>query len=300
MNTRVRKQFTDLIQYNGNCAREVSNKIDLSRLLIVSDFDYTLTKRYVGDDDTLNFTTFSLIENSSLITKEFKEANKDLFMKYHKFEANYSIDEDLRKALMTEWFINNSGYLLKEKLRTESFQFIAKEAHNRLIFREGIKKFFNILIKYNIPLYIISAGLQDSVDALLDRDFKLDIDKLKERGLLVSIGNKMLFDENGVNYGFDEHVYSFNKGEIIKDRIKHKEKDQFIIIGDNIWDVKALDYLEGDKLRVGFGNFKNISYDSEKFLKFTDTYDLTIVNDGSFDPIIDLLDSKKNSNTMRI
>lgn len=292
MNTRIRKQFTDLIQYNSGKAKEVSNKIDLSRLLIVSDFDYTLTKKYSTEDEILNYTTFSLIENSSLISNEFKRANKELFSKYHKFEANYNLNEDFQKALMTEWFICNSGYLLDEKLRVDSFAQIAREAENRLVFREELKNFFKILLKHNIPLYIISAGLQDSVDALLDRDFRADIDKLKEKGLLISVGNKMLFDDKGENYGFDEHVYSFNKGEVIKDRIKHKDKEQFIIIGDNIWDVKALDYLNGDKLRIGYGNFKQTKQDKDKFKKFTDVYDLTIVNDGSFKPINDLLESK--------
>lgn len=265
--------------------------INLSRLIVFSDFDHTLTRKYCPDTGNDIYTTFSLIENSSLISKEFKEENRRLFRLYHKYEVDTSIDVETRQKFSREWLGLNQISLLKEGLTKDSFKHMAEEAGRRVTFRSHVKEFLQWIYQHNIPLYVISAGIQDSLDALLERDFNPELTKLKEKDLFTSIGNKLLFDEKGNHIGFSEEVYSYNKGDIMKNKVHHSGRDQFLMLGDHLWDINALDSFNGDKFTIGFANFNGKDISCPSFGKFISTYDLTIINDGSFSTVLSFLES---------
>ncbi len=265
--------------------------INLNRLIIFSDFDHTLTRKYCPDTGNDIYTTFSLIENSSVISKEFKEENRRLFNIYHKYEFDTSYDIETRQKFSREWLGYNKLSLLKEHITRESFKIMAEEAGKRVTFRSYVKEFFQWIYKHKIPLYVISAGIQDSLDALLERDFKEELAQLKTNDLFTSIGNKLIFDNKGNHVGFGEDVYSYNKGDIMKNKVRHLNKDQYLMLGDHLWDINALDSFNGDKFTIGFANFNGKDITCPSFSKFISTYDLTILNDGSFNTVIKFIES---------
>ena len=230
-----------------------------------------------------------MVENSAFISQRFKEENKQLFNKYHKYETDYLISTEFKKQMITEWFVKNKNLLLKEGLTKESFKIMADQSDKRIRFRPGVDRFLQFLNINNIPLYIISAGLQDSVDALMERDFSKEVKLLKDKNLYTSIGNKLVYNDKGIHCSFGENIYTFNKGDVMKNKIRHFNKSQFLMLGDHIWDVNALDSFEGTKFTIGFANFNGKDLSCPSFSKFTSAYDLTIVNDGTFDTIIQFL-----------
>ena len=288
-----KRHFHDIIHTSAKL-QEVKHLIDLNKIIICTDFDHTLTSKYCSETGIEIFTTFSIVENSSQISENFKIENKRLYEKYYKYEVDHTLSAEFKRSISREWFEENKKCLLKEHLTNKSFEIIAKEAGRKIKFRPELKHFLDFLNRKNIPLYVISAGLQDSIDALMERDFKEEVNNLKSKNLYTSIGNKLIFDINGIHTGFGEDVYSYNKGDIMKNKIKleHKDRNQYLMLGDHLWDINALDSFDGTKFTIGYGNFNGKDLFKSSFNQFINTYDVTIVNDGTFNTVIKFLNNK--------
>lgn len=298
---------TDIIHHK-TCLKTTNKQFDLSKLVIFSDFDYTITNKYelskfeknTDNPQVLNniYTSFSLIENSGKISERYKLENKKLFDKHNPIDENPFLEVEYKKENSKIWLRANKQLLLEEKLTNKCLDNVVKYANKDLIrFRKGFDRFLDFIDKHNIPFYVISAGIQDSIDAMMNYYFKNQIESLKSKDLYTSIGNKFIFNDKGQHIGFEEEeVYVFNKGEVIKNKMKHTDKNQFIMIGDHLWDVFALDSFEGQKVTFGFGNFNKNYLEHPNYTTFIDNFDISIVNDGSFDSIVDIIEKHSINN----
>ena len=78
-------------------------------------------------------------------------------------------------------------------------------------FRNGILEFFELIEEFNIPLFIISACVNDIIEIILE-SLLSKYSTLISKGLLYIMGNKFNFDENDNIIGYEKPmITTFNK-----------------------------------------------------------------------------------------
>lgn len=216
-NKNVSSLITEIKETNGKIA-------------IISDFDYTLTKRFdLNNDQITFFSSYGVLENFKDLTQNYKKKTKDLFAHYHKYESDFSIDEETRKKLVLKWYTENLELILEENITKSHFQEMFDQSEKYFFFRSGIIELFEIILEYKIPLFIVSGGLYDIIEHALKAIipfYKL----LQEEKLIKIIANQFIFDEKTDKIvGFHQPlVYAFNKAEVMK--YKQYFCDKFKII----------------------------------------------------------------------
>ena len=291
-----------------NCLKNLKKKINLfqaskdNNLIIITDFDYTLSKKYYNGKEM--YSTYCFLEKSSIINQKnenFLKEIKKLNHEYLPIETNYTIDFELRKQKIKEWFIKALDLYVSQKFTKDEYNCMIEEVNQQelsFVFREGIEDFFKRLIKYNIPLVIISGGLKKPIDYMLGKILP-NYDQLKKENKIMILANSFTFNNEGIVNGYSEPViYTFNKENIIKDEItkKYPNINKAFIMGDHINDydsIKGINLNSNLIIGIGFINFINVL--EKKILNdvienFKKIYDIIIIN-GSFYPVIRLLDS---------
>jgi 5'-nucleotidase len=74
-----------------------------SKLQVISDFDFTLSKFYRPDGDSRSFSCHKVLEDCGLLHSEYHEKAQALQKKYYPLEVDPSIDYDTRVGYMVEW-----------------------------------------------------------------------------------------------------------------------------------------------------------------------------------------------------
>ena len=110
-------------------------------------------------------------------------------------------------------------------------------------FRNGINELFKIIEDHNIPLFIISAGVKDVIDIVLETLFN-NFDTLKRKGLLHIMGNKFIYDEKDNIIGYEKPVITtFNKNTVSFYLIKKfktlfseliSNQSKIVLLGDHL------------------------------------------------------------------
>jgi len=171
--------------------------------------------------------------------------------------------------------------------------------------REGTEKMMNHLLKNNIPVLVLSAGLGDLVEEIL-RYYKVYHSNVKV------VSNFLEYDEEGNIVGLaGDVIHVFNKNEkslkpVERTNSDHVENDDLInqihkrsnvlLMGDSLGDPCMADGIENPSavLKIGFLNH-NIETDQEitRLRKYMDAYDVVLVDDQTtdvFNLILDTID----------
>ena len=260
--------------------------------IMISDFDYTLSERYYNGKEM--FSTYCFIDQSDIVNQKnsnFISESQKLKLEYLPIETNIQLDFEYRKKKIKEWFIKALDLYVNLKFSKEELNIMIQgEAQkNNFIFRKGLKELFQKLINYDIPIIIISGGLEKPIDVMLESVIKNKI---------ILLANSFLFDENGIVNGYSKPViYTFNKEDIIKDEIqkKYPNVNKVFIMGDHLNDydsIKGLNLKRNNIIGIGFINLLENERKEKEFQlikNFKEIYDITIIN-GSFLYLIQLLD----------
>jgi HAD superfamily hydrolase (TIGR01544 family) len=255
------------------------------KLIIVTDFDFTLTKKYHKDNNL--YSSYCVLEYSNGVSEDYKKLNKELFSKYSKIENDFSIDFETRDKLIHQWFKENLDLLLAEKIYKEDFYGMLIQAERNFYYRYGILEFFSLIEKNNIPLFIISGGISEIIEESL-KVVVPEYQSLKEKNLIHIVANQFEYDTNNKVVGYKSpFVYTFNKGETLKNIFKEFNTGDanIIVMGDHLNDtdtVKHIDYNE--EIKIGFINYFEDSL-TEQHHKMIEAYklkyDVCLINDGN-------------------
>lgn len=135
------------------------------KIAIISDFDFTLTRRFDLNDDKVNyFSTYCVFENFKQTSDNYKAKSQELYNNYHKFETDESLDFSTRNQLVLKWYRDNLNLIVGENLTKSHFEDMIDHSHEKFYFREGIIELFEIVLEYKISFYIISGGLSDIIE----------------------------------------------------------------------------------------------------------------------------------------
>jgi len=258
-----------------------------SSLQVIVDFDRTLTKAVVnGKRGT---SVYGVIEESGILSSEYHTTVRALFEKYHPIEVDPTIPILKKIPFMEAWWREANQLLVSQKCNVNTFPNMVKTAN--LQFRDEVPTFFNELEKHSVPVLIFSAGIAELIQAIMVHH----LDRVFQNAHIIS--NHVIADPSGLVTGFsDPVIHTFNKNEM---SVSHNKTTTWfsaldtrlniILLGDSLGDVGMATGVPklDTELKIGF-----LNSDVEKNLEhYKEVYDVLILNDSSFEWVVELLRS---------
>ena len=276
-----------------------SNK---TNTLILTDFDYTFSKRFNKQTNEQLYSTYDFIDQSNLgKTINLTERNGELRKKYLPYETDVTLELNERISMIKEWFIKALYLYMECKFTYKDLETMIEEGlnkENKFSFKDDFVEYFEKLIQLDFPIIIMSGGIKEIIDILLKKYIK-NYEELKNNNKIIILANYFYFNkESGIVEDFDLEnlIFTFNKSISVKNLINSKFKNiQYIILlGDHLNDidmVKDINITKENILSIGFINTKSTISDEEKanlISLYKKVYDVNILND-SYRDIIKLL-----------
>jgi len=265
----------------------------IEKILIISDFDRTLTKEFVNGQNIPSL--ISILRKDNYLSADYSSKANALFEKYHPIEKNQNISLKKRKKLVKEWWTKHFDLLIKSGLSKNDIRKVINS--NKLTLRKDFDEFINILKKYDIPLVIISSsGLgTDSIAMYLKKEKEL-FDNI------YIISNSYQWNKKGKAVGINQPIiHSLNKDEIDLKKFnffkKIKNRKNVLLLGNSLEDIGMIKQFKyNNLLKIGFLN-KNIN---ERIKAYKKVYDILILNDGSMKFINNFLKEIAKSKVIKI
>ena len=185
--------------------------------IIYLDFDYTLTKQVNPNIDKRFFTSYCILEHSGFVSQKFIEQNRQLYKKYSIYEQDNSINFETRDFYTKKWFKENLEIFKQEKqLKKNIYDQLMVKSQNQFFFRNGIKELFELIEKYEIPLYIISGGIKEVIQSTL-KYVITNFNQLVQKGLIHIVSNEFIYNNetHEIETYKEPMIYTFNKSIVI-------------------------------------------------------------------------------------
>ena len=296
------KEKKNIIFSSSNFSKKFKN---LNNFFIFADYDETFTKRFNNNNER-NIVTFGVIENFSLISNEFKKYSNFLANKFRIYESDFNLDFNLRNEKLFEWYDLCLKAMVKENFSKNKLKEMLNECikKNKIYFRFGVKKFFDIIIKFKLPLILISGGIKEIIIMeIIELIGNEKYNFLIKNNLLFIIANSFIFNnennnENNLNNENNNVidykkpiVYTFYKNlsvdKLLKELKLNELKLNILFMGDNLNDIDAIKDINFEEKKSIFFYNKEIENFPEKecFKK----YDVAILNDGDFEIVNEIL-----------
>ena len=279
---------------------------------VITDFDYTITTP-IDYKTGLQYKSSYYLYDEDMIggdQKKFNERRQALADIYSKYEFNSSYDLETRNEKMKEWYTKNIYLYFNEKFTLDSIDKMTNKCKNNILFRKNAKEYMELLLSMDIPIIIESGGITQFIIAILKTIFPNIQQLINEKKIMV-VSNSFTFDEKtkGCNGLEHEVIYCYNKDEFLGNVVNKEfpELKNVLVLGDNLGDADSVKNINVSKENVtGFG-FVNLPIDvlndenkkeerDKKINEYKKTFDVALVGDCDYEPIIHILKNIKNSN----
>lgn len=274
---------------------------NLKTLVIISDFDFTLTHRFSpshSDSSKRLMGSFGVIENYSKFPKGMKKKSEELYTYYSPKELDLSLSIEERKRMMNDWTRKELELLIETKVKKEDYANAVNEhiLMNNIKLRKKAKLLFDIVLQNRIPFYIISAGNGDVIIEFLKKEIGEElICLLLKENLLFLISNFGVFDEKTQHQtSYKKPILNtFNKVDALQAGFNHNGSHAFVF-GDHHHDSLCISKLNLSKAY----SIAYLNYDYDYMLKkqqdLLDRYrlhwDCIVFNEESFEYGVDLIE----------
>ena len=185
---------------------------------------------------------------------------------------------------------------------------MVKKCKNNLLFRKNAKEYIELLISMEIPIIIESGGITQFIIGMLKTIFPNIEQLIKEKKIMI-VSNSFTFDDKtkGCNGLEHEVINCFNKEDFLGNVVnkEYPELKNVLVFGDNLGDADSIKKINVKKENViGFG-FLNLPIDvlndenkkeymENQINEYKNIYDVTLVGDCDYEPIIGILNKIKN------
>ena len=275
----------------------ISFKKNKKKLALVTDFDFTITKRYNYKNKISLFSSYRFYDEDLIggNQQRITEIQNELCNKYMKYERDTSIDIKIREKYVHEFYAKSLDVYINPNFKRDIIGKMLDNYKDKFELRNYTKEFFEFLIKLEIPIIIVSAGIQQVIIDLLKntiKDFEL---YCKEKKIII-IANELYFDEEKGCIGYSPNVIDcLNKSSFVKNVMNrnYPEIENILIVGDHLNDydcVHDLNLAKDNVIGFGFINIKPefIGDDSKKeeiqnnINDFQKIYDVNLIGNTDF------------------
>lgn len=250
------------------------------RLMVVSDFDKTLTSCFVGGKKIASL--ISILRDEKYLTPDYPERAQALYAQYHPIEIDLNISKKNKVEAMHEWWSRHYELLVASGLTRSDLKKVSES--EKIALRSGASEFLDFLSARRIPLLILSsAGMGSETIALFLERFK----KLTDNVHIAS--NSFLWDKDKVVGVAEPLIHAFNKDFTAVKQFAFydqlKSRRNVILLGDGLGDAEMLNGFDYDTvIKIGFLNETS----KGELASFKKEYDIIILNDGSMDTVVDV------------
>jgi HAD superfamily hydrolase (TIGR01544 family) len=134
-----------------------------SKVKIVSDFDYTISKAWVMDGTVRGLSCHRVLEDCGYLSDEYHTAGTALQAKYFPIENDPYIPIPEKAIYMEQWALEAEELLIEAKL-TRS---VITRAVAKALLRDCTDKFIKLVREQDIPVLILSAGIKEVICEIL-------------------------------------------------------------------------------------------------------------------------------------
>jgi HAD superfamily hydrolase (TIGR01544 family) len=156
----------------------------LDNIQVVSDFDATLTRARVGSYP--GKTSITIAQNTESSPKR-QELIKQLIGYYHPIEMATGISDGVKAEFMKEWWGRSSEILVNDRYDENTLEQIVFQS--KVFFRSGIEGLLQLCEDYEMPFFIVSAGLGNVIEIFMK--------SLAAKPLLKVFSNYLVEDSEG-------------------------------------------------------------------------------------------------------
>ncbi|CAH0477633.1 unnamed protein product [Peronospora belbahrii] len=260
----------------------------LDKLVVIADFDYTLTPAFKKPSDDQAASTHGILMQSKAFGPQAETLSREIFEKYYPIEQSATMTKQEKLPFMIEWWTKTHELIIKHGVSRIDIRKAVEESDITL--REGFMEIFELLARENVPTLIFSAGLYDVIHAVLNKEYAKTPAKVPPGNVHV-VSNMMRFDENDKVVGFDGTlIHSLNKNAsalIDTDFWKQcqlEKRHNIVLLGDSLGDsdmANGLDFKEDEIVRIGFLN----DGVEEKLDLYLQRFNVVLTNDSSLLPV---------------
>ena len=298
-------EINDFKNFSSKIEHFISSyKLNPKNLVLVTDFDFTITKRFNYQKNISLFSSYRFYDESLIGGDQQKilEIQNQLCNKYMKYETDASYDKTIREKKVHEFYSKSLDVYINPNFTRNSIGKMLKKLKEKFELRKYTKDLFEMLIKLGIPIIIVSGGVKEVIIDLLKKCIKNFENYLIQKKIII-IANDLYFEEGKGCVGHSTDViYAFNKSNFVKETIKKNFPDvkNVIVMGDHVNDYDSVQDLEITKnniIGIGFVNIKPEFIEDEtkkEIVKknvedYKNIYDINLVGDTDFSFIIKLL-----------
>ncbi|KAK4320563.1 hypothetical protein Pmani_008567 [Petrolisthes manimaculis] len=252
---------------------------------VIADFDRTLTRVWYNGKKCE--TCYGIMDNSPMMPDFYREEANQLLARYYPIELDPHMTEAEKIPHMMEWYRNIHALILKCHVNKSSFKGMVSDSNIRL--RDGTEELFGSLHRAGVPVLVLSAGIGDVLVEVLQH-FNVYTDNVKV------VANFFKYNKEGVIEGFQgDAIHMFNKNENAihsSDYFQRLEgRANVILMGDSLGDVKMAVGVPNpvNVLKIGFLNDKI----EERLESFMNNFDLVLIDDQTMDVAKTVLDQLK-------
>ena len=137
---------------------------NLDRLVIIADFDRTVTTAFVTPGKN-GMSSHGILESCSVLSAEYRKKSKALVDKYLPIEFDPGLSIAQKLPIMQEWYRQGHSLLLQEPVTENVIRKAVAEANVRI--RPGFAELQREAQAHGIPLVVFSAGLGNVVREVL-------------------------------------------------------------------------------------------------------------------------------------
>ncbi|KAL6730909.1 hypothetical protein Aduo_001831 [Ancylostoma duodenale] len=247
------------------------------KLMIISDFDYTLS-RFEDSRGTRCWTTHGVFDNcTKQVDPELANKFERLKEKYFPIEFDPKLSQEQKIPYMEEWWTASHGHIVSAKFDKPTIEGFVR--NSKIILRDHADVMMQRLRLLGIPLVVFSAGIGNIIEIFLQQKFG----QMPTNVHIIS--NMMNFNEQGVVVSFSQpliHTYCKNSSVVRKESEFFHEvsgRNNVILLGDSVGDIH-MDVgveKEGPTLKIGF-----LNSDVDNLLDhYLDVFDVVLVRDQS-------------------
>lgn len=253
-------------------------KADLNKLLVVADFDGTLTQSSVDGHKTPSLT--NILVSKWYLWDDFGRECDALYRYYRPIEYDHTIDV-VHRSMMQQWRIAVKHLMIQHRFHRDH---ILQIAHSDLIIpRPWLIQCLQLLHKHRVPVIIMSAsgvGADAIQEYLLYRHLRWD-------DTMTILSNQCVRDNQGYMIDFVVPIiHSLNKtGRMIVDHsqyISWKYKRDILLLWDHIHDLQMTDDMPYDRQYAIWRCNPDTHHDLTLYTKY---FDHVITNDGPMDDV---------------